>query len=302
MKEIIDTIIEENKNLFKDNNKIEKINIGFTNTIYNINDTYIIKICTNKNNEDKFKNEISFYIQNKNNSLIPKLYKYSLDKKTIPYYYEIIEKISGVSLYNVWHKYIETEREIIIKQLCEAMKLIHKNKGNKYNWSDYHKTTYQKLYNKIKSLKIFNAEEDKLLNEAYLNYDKYLESEEFVLVHNDLHFDNIFINDNKIKIIDFERSMYAPRDFELDILYRMIRKPWKFASEETEKYTNINDYKNIMFYIEKYYPELIKTPNLFKRLSIYDLNYYLKQLLEYPHLEELKNDVLNAAKNIIAKE
>ena len=156
MKEIIDTIIKENKNLFGNSNKIERINIGFTNTIYNINDTYIIKICTDKNNEDKFKNEINFYIQNKNNSLIPKLYKYNLDKKTIPYYYEIIEKISGVSLYNVWHKYTESEREMIIKQLCEAMKLIHQNKGEKYSWSDYHKNKYQNLYNKINSLKIFN--------------------------------------------------------------------------------------------------------------------------------------------------
>ena len=36
------------------------------------------------------------------------------------------------------------------------------------------------------------------------------------------------MNDGIIKIIDFERLMYALRDFELDILYRMIRKPWKF--------------------------------------------------------------------------
>ena len=46
------------------------------------------------------------------------------------------------------------------------------------------------------------------------------------------------MNDGIIKIIDFERLMYALRDFELDILYRMIRKPWKFASEETEQFTD----------------------------------------------------------------
>ena len=46
------------------------------------------------------------------------------------------------------------------------------------------------------------------------------------------------MNDGIIKIIDFERLMYALRDFELDILYRMIRKTWKFASEETEQFTD----------------------------------------------------------------
>ena len=49
--------------------------------------------------------------------------------------------------------------------------------------------------------------------------------------------------------------MYAPKDFELDILYRMIRKPWEFASEETEQYTNSSDYTNIKLYIEKYYDD-----------------------------------------------
>ena len=33
---IIDIIIKQNQNLFGNNPKIEKINVGFTNTIYNI--------------------------------------------------------------------------------------------------------------------------------------------------------------------------------------------------------------------------------------------------------------------------
>ena len=118
-------------------------------------------------------------------------------------------------------------------------------------------------------------------------------------MHNDLHFDNIIVNNGKIKIIDFERSMYAPKDFELDIIYRMIRKPWKFASKETEKYTNKSDYSNIMTYISMYYPELFTVPSLSKRLAIYDIVYFLNQLLLYPSLYELKNDVLLAASNVV---
>ena len=82
-------------------------------------------------------------------------------------------------------------------------------------------------YDKVNSLNIFSEEEKDLINKAYLKFDEYLDSDEFVLVHNDLHFDNIFYKDGKIKLIDFERSLYAPKDFELDIIYRMIRKPWK---------------------------------------------------------------------------
>ena len=135
-----------------------------------------------------------------------------------------------------------------------------------------------------------------LIENAYSKLPIYLKKEEFVLVHNDLHFDNIFYKDGKIKIIDFERSIYAPKDFELDILYRMIKKPWKFASEETEQYINLKDYANIKSYIDKYYPELTNGKFLSQRLAIYDMIYYLGQLIEYPNSEELRNDVILATK------
>lgn len=55
-----------------------------------------------------------------------------------------------------------------------------------------------------------------------------------------------------------------------------------------------------MLYIEMYYPELIHTRYLYKRLAIYDLIYYMGHYMESPHIEELKNDVLTAARNIIS--
>lgn len=302
MDKIIDTIISSNKNLFGKNPLVEKINVGFTNTIYCVNDSYIVKVCTNLSNEDNFKREIDFYNLNNLNTFIPKLYYSNTSKEDVPYYYEIIEKINGVSLFNVWHIYSEEQRENIIKQLCDCIKRMHMNKGNSYNWSKYMKNEFKSLYKKIIELNVFNEDELLLLKQAYNEFDKYLESNEFVLIHNDLHFDNIFIDNGKIKIIDFERSMYAPMDFELDILYRMIRKPWKFASEETEQYTEASQYLNIMSYINKYYPELVNIPNLYKRLAIYDIVYYMNQLLEYPHLAELKHDVMSAVKIVMFNE
>lgn len=302
MEKVINTILKKNTNLFGIKPKVEKINVGFTNTIYNINDSFIIKICTNTNNENEFQKEIDFYKTNEENSLIPKLYYSSTDKKDIPYFYEIIEKVEGVSLYNVWHTFNEEQREEIIKGLCIAMKHIHSNTGKSYDWIRKIKNQFVSLYEEAKELNIFSEEEQKLLDYAYAKFEKYLEYNDFVLIHNDLHFDNIFFNDGKIKLIDFERSMYAPRDFELDILYRMIRKPWKFASEETEKYTDSSHYLNIMSYIEKYYPELVNIPNLYKRLAIYDIVYFLKHLIQHPEIEELKNDVLFAAKKVSLKD
>ncbi len=294
MEKIINTIIENNYELFGKNPKTEKINIGFTNTIYIVNNSHVVKICTNKDNEVKFLKEIEFYKKNKDNDLIPKLYYYNIDKKEVPYYYEIIEKIDGVSLYSIWHTLDEEEREDIIKQLCTAMKKFHSNIGNNYDWTKTTSDLFIKLYEKSKLL--FNEDEQKLIDKAYSRFSEFLDSNEFVLVHNDLHFDNIFYSNGKIKLIDFERSIYAPRDFELDILYRMIRKPWKFASEEIEQYTKLSDYENIMTYIEKYYKELVSNKYLYQRLAIYDMVYFLKQYLNNPQIEELKQDIIDAAK------
>ena len=299
MEEVINKIVEVNSTPLGTNPRIEKINVGFTNTLYSVDDRYIVKICSDINNEDDFKKEIKFYNSNKNNKLIPKLYFASTDKRDVPYLYEIMEKIDGVSLYNVWHTFSDEKREDIIRQLCEAMKGFHSNKSEAYDWAQMMKDKFSSLYDKAKEKDMISDDEVKVIDQAYSCFDKYLKSSLFVLVHNDLHFDNIFINDGKIKIIDFERSMYAPADFELDILYRMIRKPWKFASEETEPYTSLEQYSNIMSYIEKYYPELVHIDNLYKRLAIYDMVYFLERYIDYPKHDELKEDVLAAAKIVI---
>lgn len=302
MKKILEKIIGTHKGLFGNTAHTEKINVGFTNTIYTVNDTYIIKICTNPNNEESFKNEIRFYQENSSNRFIPKLYYASTKKEIIPYYYEIIEKIVGVSLYNVWHTLTEEKREEIIKQLCTIIKDFHKIKGPKINWTKKFQVEFTILYQKANELKLFSKEEQNLLNEAFKRFEKYLESTKFVFVHNDLHFDNIFYHDGKIRIIDFERAIFAPIDYELAILFRMIKKPWKFASEETEKYTNSSDYTNIKVYLEKYYPEILSVKYFDERLAIYDLVYNLKHLVKNPTLEELKLEVVNSAKIIVLKE
>ena len=212
--------------------------------------------------------------------------------------YEIIEKIDGNSLYDIWHTLNEVEKENIIKDLCNIMKIFHSHKGKEYNWIKRTSEIFLKLFEKVKEKELFTNQEINLIEKAYQKFPIYLESNEFVLVHNDLHFDNIFYKNGKIKILDFERSLYAPKDFELDIIYRMIRKPWKFASEENEKYTKVEDYKNIMLYIEKYYPELINTKYLYKRLAIYDILYYLKHYLNNP-TKELKEDIMNAVDIVV---
>lgn len=299
MEQYIRQIIKKYNDLFDENTSVEKVNIGFTNLIYILDKKFILKICSNYENEKEFKNEINFYNKNEGNNLIPKLYYYDDSKKDIPYIYEIVEKVEGGSLYNVWHLLSEDERKNVTKQLCVAMKFFHSNIGKPFCWEDYITNKFLKLYKKAKESNIFSVEEQQLIEDAIPLFSKFLLSNKFVLVHNDLHFDNVIYKDGNIKLIDFERAIIAPKDFELDILYRMVRMPWKFASEETEKFVKKEDYSNIMGYIKEFYPELINIPNLYERLGIYDMLYFIDQYVEHPEYDDLKEPIIDGAKLVL---
>ena len=294
----IKELVNKYSNVFGDNPSIEKINVGFTNTLYDIDNKYILKVCTDLNNEPSFNNEIDFYKNNIDNKYIPKLLLSDTSKIDIPYLYEVLEKVEGVSLYNVWHTLTESTREDIIKQLCTALKGFHKDKKPSYDWLEYQQNVFNEYYLKTKDL--FKSEEQEIIEEAYNEFYKYLDTNtDFAFLHNDLHFDNIFYHNGEIKIIDFERAIYGPLDFELDILYRMVRNPSKYASEETEQYTKKEDYAHIMEYMQKYYPELFTNPHLKERFIIYDIIYYLGNLVDFPHVKELNEIILKACKDLL---
>ena len=301
MEEYIKAIINKHENLFGDSPVIEKINVGFTNTIYSVNDEYIIKICSDSFNEERFLKEIDFYNKNKDNKLIPKLYYSNIEKKEIPYFYEILEKVKGISLFHVWHTFSEEKRKSIIKDISEFMIKMHSKKGEYYDWVEYNKNRFNKFFIEIKERNILNESDQEKLLQAYNKFDKYLESNEVVQIHNDLHFDNILIDNYTIKIIDFERSYYAPRDYELHIIKYMVDRPWKMANEECEKYTKKEDYETIIPYIKEFYPELFNVPNLEKRLSIYLFLYELSHLVRYypKYYDEIKGTVMNSIDKIL---
>lgn len=56
------------KRIFSRNNlgkveSITKIEIGFTNKVYSINDQFILKVCEDSDNEEKFEKEVLFYLR-----------------------------------------------------------------------------------------------------------------------------------------------------------------------------------------------------------------------------------------------
>lgn len=257
--------IIDNNNLLK-GKKYKLISRGFTNKIYEVED-YIVRICIDKNNEERFLNEIKFYKMNEGNKNIPKLYLSDISKNIVPYYYQVQENVEGQTLYEIWYKLSEEKRREIIQKVINVIKGIHKKNTKEYDFRSYLKDKFAEL--KITGLDI--ATLFKLI-------DIYFKDNIFGLIHGDLHFDNIIVSNGEIKILDFERSMVAPIDYDFNILNICREYPYYWSSEETDMLQVEIDYEYIIDYIKTYYEELNNVKYLNERLEIYIL---IKRLKDY---------------------
>ena len=241
----------------------ELVNSGFTNTIYKVGD-YIVRICTSTSNEERFKKEIDFYQANNNNPNIPTLFASDISKEIVPYYYQVINRINGNTLYEVWYKISKEERKQIVLNFISILKSIHKRKEEETNFKDFIK---EKLTSLLRDCNI----NDDIYNSLLILCDKYFVDSNMYQIHGDLHFDNFIYDKSKLTLLDFERTMTAPLDYEFRILNRYNSMPWLWASGETDMLTVESDYQDLMPMIIDNYPELKSIPYLIERLTIYEI-------------------------------
>ena len=278
--DIIVKLIDSNELLKNSNYKL--INSGFTNTIYEV-DNYIVRICTNKNNEERFKNEIDFYNKyNNTNTNIPKLYFSDITKNIVPYYYQIMEKVNGVTLYEIWYKLNEEERFDVVIKIIDIFKSFHLSKVQEYDFNTYIKKKINILLNECN---LNNESFTKLFNLC----NKYFCVNKFGLIHGDLHFDNFIYNEGEIKLLDFERCMIAPIDYDFKLFSRYYSEPWLWASAKTDMLTVENDYQDLITMFIDNYEELSKIPYLKERLKIYEIMELLNNYKNTKNINRLNN-------------
>ena len=296
--EIAEKIALANNNIFGKIKSIKEINAGFNNSIFSINNKYIIKICGDKNKENLFDIEANFYNSNKGNESIPTLYLYDKTKNVVPYVYEIIEKVNGKSIYYYWYKMNELQKEELIRKLMKSLKSIHKKKYlPTCNWSDLIKKKVLDKFNE--AIDMFNDEERNIIFKSLKKYDEILSDNRFSLIHNDLHFDNVLIDENQnIKLIDFNDSIIAPFDFDLRILFMSVHLPWKWANIEMDPLQKPKDYRYLFDYVKKYYPEVNSINHLEERMLIYWVLNEFKLLPKYRE-EDSKDRILMICKKIL---
>lgn len=297
-RKIAEKIIKGNFDIFGKEYIFNEINSGFNNTIFEVNNKYIIKICNNEEKEEKFDTEYNFYVKNSSNPNIPKLYKYDKSKKIVTFVHEIIEKVDGKTLYYFWYKMNEKEREEIIKKIIDIMKNMHMKRYDGCDFAYKIKAEVMDSFQKAKDM--FGKEEIEILKKSFEFYDEILSDNRFSLIHNDLHFDNILYDNENLKIIDFNDSKIAPIDYDFRILYMCQYAPWKWANTEMDPYQKCDDYINIFDYVKKYYSELNDIKYLDLRMVIYEILNYIEYLPRFKDIEAKKR-VVELSKELINK-
>lgn len=278
---------------------VKRIEIGFTNEVYLVNDDFILKVCEDENNEEKFEREVFFYNLFRDKIPVPKIRVFDNTKKIYGKFFMIYPKIEGNNLYSRWHLLSNEERKKIIGQLCEILREINKSPYDEFvkkfklnssvSWHDKILNQIQNSLNEIEKKELLSSGFIQVIKKFVEANHHVLAEQRIALVYWDAHFDNILIRDTQIVgIVDFEETELSSIDFVLDIVKRMVEYPKKYMSEEFEKFARKEDYAQLLNWFREFYPELFYFKDLDKRLDLYAVEHDLDTLLDWPNSNDVK--------------
>lgn len=286
---------------------VTNIEIGFTNKVYSVNDAFILKVCEDESNEPRFESEVFFYDSFKGSIPVPEISVFDTSKSIYGKFFMVYPKIEGDNLYAKWHLLDNEQRKIIIKQLCDYLKVINGSPYDEFlqkfdarfsdNWHDTILNRIQKSLRKIEEKKLLSSGFIESIRKFVDDNHHVLKEQKMALVYWDVHFDNILVKDTRIVgLLDFERTEVSSIDFVLDIVKRMIEYPKKYMSEKFEKFAKKEDYSNLLKWFQECYPELFEFENLDKRLDLYAIEHDLDTLIWYPNSKEVKRMIAKTVK------
>lgn len=285
-----------------------KVDVGFTNTVYSIDDQYILKVCTDQNNETAFKLESQLYKHFRSLLPVPQLITYDESKSIMPNNYMLYHRIDGDNLYNVWHELTNEMRKSLIKQLCAILKTIintdtadllrSTSLKQPSSWKEVILDRITKYTEVCQHAGTISDQDVNAIKEFVAKYSHCLDEQRMALVYWDAHFDNVLVKGGTIVgLLDFERTELASIDFTLDIVRRMVNFPKKYMSEYAEQFAKVEDYTHLMDWYKEFYPELFEFKDIERRLDLYSIAHDLEDLENWPQVQSLVDNLKRVSRS-----
>ncbi|OGL95758.1 hypothetical protein A2348_03985 [Candidatus Uhrbacteria bacterium RIFOXYB12_FULL_58_10] len=189
-------------------------------------------------------------------------------------------KMPGQRLSSGWFDLSKSQQEAMLSQISDQLRLFHSISFDTYaiprplqnsSWKDA-----LRAYTDLPEQAPEQADERTRANFATLR-NFYLEHESVlsvatapVLVHNDIHFDNVLHQNGMLTgILDFDFARQAPRDYELRQIIDFFQSPKYLVSERDEPVWDGFEATDELRLLRKYYPELFDSPDMVTRQKLY---------------------------------
>lgn len=278
------TVREILKSLGIECGTLVKSSIGFTFSVYFIDDKFVMKIAPEGNR--KLQKEILVY-RNLQLPFVPEMVASGNFDGNL---FLITKKVNGFGLYHLYHKFSIGERKKVLLKLAEIFNAVHgadfrflDPADKKEDWCKFIEENFKKALSILKSRGI-NSEN---LFEISKRLPEIFAENKITFLHNDFHFDNLIYDGEDLFLIDYDRAMAGAIDYDLMIFKMMIEEPKKFANEEDEKFVDEGMFSDILQVLEENCPEMW-VENIDLRLEVYIFIYKVFQAEEYSDIEKMK--------------
>ena len=273
----------------------QKIKIGFNNEII-INQDSLKKVCYNLNRRENFLREVDFYL-NRHYDFMPKLYEYNTDCNNM---YIIIEKIKGYNLFTVWSTLSVSDRQqvlIALKKICNELHKIRSKENYQY--------IYLAEFDKYLSIILENniIPNDNSI-QCLLEMREYIKSHFYMhtcfQIHGDLQFNNvIYVNNDCLKLVDFEHIEFAPIEKEIYSIFRMADDPYSFINKDNNVIIDNMAFQSIKSIICQLAPDIYNNKYFNYNLFLFEYLNSMRWIAKYPKYDKYRNVLFNKSKKFI---
>lgn len=285
------------KNKLKEPLEAKRFSSGVINRVYDLTGQYVLKIEGDA--EDGNGHPILKPLPDLTAKLLAKGAKVPkiLDFDTVDgKRYVLMEKAQGNNLSYDWMSFSDSKKEKMIAQLAEQLQIWHSITFNEYCIPIVGEKPFKNLRPAIERLatkEINGIKKDKLpkdflpsvevLEQFYHdNIGSLDETNTAVLVHHDIHLENIFYKDAELTcIIDLDWISQAPRDYELWKILDTFHAPKYTVEEHLEPLYEGYQMTKELGWLKKYYPNLFKVKNLPNRIRLYYLDPLLETVIDW---------------------